>query len=181
MHCVNNAGYFRKKGEMRMICDLSTVLNHDGAVLDISGTVSFAEDAFGRDVSFADGVSVSGSITCRGNVLELCAHVEGAFLANCARCLKELKEELSFDFSETLVQEGDEVTDRDSVIVFAGMQIDLSDIVVSNILLHMDYRYLCSDDCRGICPKCGADLNQGDCGCVNDAIDPRWEKLKNFQ
>lgn len=164
-----------------MICDLSTVLNHDGAVLDISGTVSFAEDAFGADVSFADGAAVCGSITCRGNVLELSAHVEGAFLANCARCLKELKQTLSFDFTETLVQEGEEVTDRDSVIVFAGMQIDLSEIVVSNILLHLSYRYLCSETCRGICPKCGADRNLSDCGCVNDEIDPRWEKLKNFQ
>ena len=164
-----------------MICDLSTVLNNDGAVLEFSDTMPLEENACGADVCFANGVSVSGRITCRGDVLELSAHVEGAFEVGCARCLKELHREISFDFEETLVQEGEDVTDKDSVIVFGGMTLDISEIVVSNILLNLSYKYLCSDDCKGICSKCGADLNLGDCGCEKDEIDPRWEKLKNFK
>ena len=58
-----------------MICDLSTVINNDGAVLEFSDTLLIEEGACGADVSFADGVSVSGSIVCRGDVLELSAHV----------------------------------------------------------------------------------------------------------
>ncbi len=164
-----------------MICDLSTVIHNDGAVLDISGSISLEEGACGADVSFENGVCVSGTITCRGNVLELVAHVEGDFSVSCARCLKPLTHNISFDFEETLVQEGEDVTDKDSVIVFGGMELDISEIVVSNILLNLSYKYLCREDCKGLCPKCGADLNQGDCGCDNDEIDPRWEKLKNFK
>lgn len=164
-----------------MICDLSTVLNNDGAELEISGVMPLEKDACGTDVCFANGVAVSGKIICRGNVLELSAHVEGAFEVGCARCLKPLNRDVSFDFEETLVQEGEEVTDKDSVIVFAGMELDLSEIVVSNILLNLSYKYLCSEDCKGLCSKCGADLNVGDCGCEQGEIDPRWEKLKNFK
>lgn len=164
-----------------MICDLSTVLNNDGAELEISGIMPLEKDACGADICFANGVSVNGRIVCRGDVLELGAHVEGAFEVGCARCLKPLKREISFDFEETLVQEGEEVTDKDSVIVFAGMELDLTEIVVSNILLNLSYKYLCSEDCKGLCPKCGADLNEGDCGCEQGEIDPRWEKLKKFK
>ena len=109
-----------------MICDLSTVLNHDGAVLDILGTVSFAEDALGADISFADGVAVCGSITCRGNVLELSAHVEGAFSANCARCLKELKQEIAFDFSETSSFYADDAAGNRLNIDYDSMNEELS-------------------------------------------------------
>ena len=164
-----------------MICDLSTVLNNDGATLDFSGTLSFDSDACGADVTFPDGVTVAGKIIGRNDVLELSAHVEGKFKANCARCLKELDRELSFDFEETLAQEGNEIPDRDSVIIFEGTSIDVSEIALGNLLLNLSFKYLCSEDCKGICPICGADLNEGDCGCERDEIDPRWEKLKNFK
>ncbi len=164
-----------------MICDLSTVLNNDGATLDFSGTLSIDSDACGADVTFPEGVSVTGKITGRNDVLELSAHVEGGFKANCGRCLKELDCELSFDFEETLAQEGSEIPDRDSVIIFEGTSIDVSEIVVGNLLLNLSYKYLCSEDCKGICSMCGADLNKGDCGCEHDEIDPRWEKLKYFK
>lgn len=164
-----------------MICDLSSVLNNDGAILTINGNVDVGAVTDGLGVSFENGVSVSGQIVCRSDVLELTAHVEGNFKTNCARCLKELAIPLSFDFSEILTQDSEEIDDKDSVILFSGTTIDLSEIVSSNVLLNLSYKYLCSDDCRGICPKCGADLNNGACGCVNDEIDPRWEKLKNFK
>ena len=164
-----------------MVCDVSTVLNNDGAVLELSDVVSVSGDACGADVSFENGVSVSGKIIGRNGVLELSAHVEGRFAANCARCLKSLEREISFDFEETLAQETAEVSDRDSVIIFEGNQIDLGEIVISNLLLNLSYKYLCKEDCKGLCPKCGKDLNLGDCGCDLSEIDPRWEKLKNFK
>ena len=164
-----------------MICDLSSVLNNDGAILTITGNVDVGAVTDGLGVSFENGVSVSGKIVCRSDVLELTAHVEGKLKTNCARCLKELTIPLSFDFSEILTQDSENISDKDSVVIFSGTTIDLSEIVSSNVLLNLSYKYLCSEDCRGICPKCGADLNKGACGCKDDEIDPRWEKLKNFK
>lgn len=164
-----------------MVCDLRAILHNDGAELPFSGAVSLEEGALGADVAFENGVAVCGKLTCRGDVLELCAHVEGDFKVRCARCLKPLDHTVAFDLEETLVAEGEEIADRDSVVVFSGYSLDLSEIVASNILLHLSYRYLCKEDCRGLCPVCGADLNCGDCGCRQEEIDPRWEKLKNFK
>ncbi|MBO5929875.1 MAG: DUF177 domain-containing protein [Clostridia bacterium] len=164
-----------------MICDLSTVLNNDGATLSFSDALDVSKETEGLGIAFLSPVVVRGEIVCRNNVLNLSAHVEGEMTTNCARCLKELNLPVAFDFEETLSQDGEDVPDRDSVIVFSGTTIDLSDIVVSNLLLNLSYKYLCNDTCRGICQICGADLNQGDCGCSQDEIDPRWEQLKNFK
>lgn len=163
-----------------MKCDVSAVLNNDGAALKIAGKVEPKDDC-GQDILFDEAVSVSGDIVCRGSVLALSADVAGKFKTHCARCLKTLEIPLSFHFEETLAQNGENVTDKDSVILFSGTSIDLSDIVISNILLNLSYRYLCREDCRGLCPKCGKDLNLGSCGCDDDEIDPRWEVLKNFK
>lgn len=164
-----------------MICDLSSVLNNDGAEIEFSDTLDISSETNDLGIYFENGVKVFGKIVCRSDVLELTASAEGDFKTNCARCLKELNLNMSFDFEETLTQDSEEIADRDSVIVFSGNTVDLFDVVVSNILLNLSYKYLCSEECRGICPKCGHDLNDGDCGCVDDEIDPRWEKLKNFK
>ncbi len=164
-----------------MTCDLSAVLNNDGALLAVSGTVDVGGETEGIGVTFDNAVSVTGEIVCRSDVLELSAHVEGEAKTNCARCLKELTIPLSFDFTETLCQDSEEIDDKDSVIVFSGTTVDLSEIVISNLLLNLSYKYLCRDDCRGLCPQCGKDLNEGGCNCEHDEIDPRWEKLKNFK
>lgn len=164
-----------------MICDLSSVLNNEGAELRFSKAMAIGDVTDGLGITFPENVQVDGTIVCRSDVLELTAHMEGTFVTNCARCLKELTCPLSVDFSETLVQETEEIPDRDSVVVFEGTSVDLSELVLSNLLLNLSYKYLCKEDCRGICPKCGADLNEKTCDCAEDEIDPRWEMLKNFK
>ena len=55
--------------------------------------------------------------------------------------------------------------------------IDIDDIVANNFLMNVEGKYLCSEDCKGLCQHCGADLNEGDCGCSQENIDPRWAAL----
>ena len=50
-------------------------------------------------------------------------------------------------------------------------------MVADNFLMNVEGRYLCSEDCKGLCPQCGADLNVEECGCNNENIDPRWSTL----
>ncbi|MBQ3225937.1 MAG: DUF177 domain-containing protein, partial [Clostridia bacterium] len=64
--------------------------------------------------------------------------------------------------------------------VFEGHEIELDDIIESNILVNLSLKYLCSDDCKGLCPVCGADRNLTDCSCGQDEIDPRMAGLKNL-
>ena len=64
---------------------------------------------------------------------------------------------------------------------YAGKEIDLTPAVREQILLYIPPPLLCRDDCLGLCPKCGKDLNEGACGCDRSVIDPRWAALKGIQ
>ena len=55
--------------------------------------------------------------------------------------------------------------------------LELSYVLTDSFLMDVSGRYLCSDDCKGLCPHCGTDLNVSECNCENEYIDPRWEKL----
>jgi len=57
-------------------------------------------------------------------------------------------------------------------------EISLDDDIRQILLLQIPIKVLCSEDCRGICPHCGANLNTESCNCKNEHIDSRWEKLK---
>jgi uncharacterized protein len=83
--------------------------------------------------------------------------------------------------SEYESREAAELTEEElSVSVFDGEAIDVDEIVKEQILLAVPTRMLCREDCKGICPECGADKNTGECNCVTNEIDPRWAALKDL-
>ena len=67
----------------------------------------------------------------------------------------------------------------DYVVPVEGM-IDVSEMLIEQILLDFPYRHLCKEDCKGLCPKCGKDLNEGSCGCPTDDPDPRFDVLRKL-
>ncbi len=79
------------------------------------------------------------------------------------------KAEASFEL-ETLDEEG-----------YTGKQIDLTPAMREQILLSIPPSPVCREDCKGLCPSCGKDLNDGACGCDRTVVDPRWEALKGLQ
>ena len=162
-----------------MVCDVSAIMNMEGASASFSGTLD--KISLAPDIEVIS-TQIDANFTCTGGVLDLTADVKAQIVTSCARCLKEITFPLTFDFSETLVLSGQDVSaDADSVIFFEGREIDVGEIAINNLMLSMSTKYLCKDDCLGLCPKCGKDLNEGDCGCDFVEIDPRWEKLKNFK
>ena len=164
-----------------MLVDVSSVLKVEGESISVSGKVCFSQDSLSKaGPFFHDDVVFSGSITNIGNVLELKGNVGGTFTVLCARCMKELEKTFDIDFTELLVNSTDDVSDKDAVLVFEGHEIELDDIIESNILVNLSLKYLCSDDCKGLCPVCGADRNLTDCSCGQDEIDPRMAGLKNL-
>lgn len=94
----------------------------------------------------------------------------------CARCLKRFiyRIEATFDqkYSENGGQE-DELTIR-------GDEIDIESPVIESIILALPVKALCSQACKGICPHCGKDLNEGECACEKDDYDPRLAVLKEL-
>lgn len=96
---------------------------------------------------------------------------------NCDLCLSAFETKLDFDLSEVYSETPD---DDQEIWELSDKTIDLKPAVIANIMLNLPMQVLCSDDCKGLCPKCGHNLNDGDCGCDRGYVNPQFEKLLNL-
>ncbi len=148
------------------------IQKNEGAVLNFDD-VSIPLAAFERNgelFSFPVPVVLSGNFTNIGSgTVRLRAQGEYTLRLRCARCLKEFDRKFPLRIEEMLKSE-------DAV---HGMY-DISESVFDTVLLSMDLRYLCKPDCKGLCSKCGADLNEEECGCARVEIDPRLSILNQL-
>lgn len=136
-------------------------------------TVEFNGDSF----IFDDNTVIKGMITYSNPQLILNATATGSFSVNCARCMKECKTQFKFDISEVL-SNSDNVSE--DIIYFSGKEIDISEIAQNAFLSIAPIRVLCNENCLGLCPQCGTDLNIATCNCEDDDIDPRMSVLNNL-
>lgn len=96
----------------------------------------------------------------------------------CSRCLTDYQDELQTDFSERFVRaDPADLADEDERIPALGDQIELDPYLEQEILLAMPYTPLCSEECAGLCPVCGANRNEHVCECRTERIDPRLADL----
>lgn len=160
-----------------MIIDLSEIIRDVDVKIRLDHDIDFEPVEFlGESFTFEKPLHIKGSICNNSKSLELKAKVFGTMGANCARCREPLTVEVRFDIDEVIMQNADGLDDED-VIVIEGESIDIKEIVLYNFLMNVSGKYLCSDDCKGLCPKCGVNLNLESCTCDDDEIDPRWAKL----
>ncbi|MGM1045336.1 MAG: YceD family protein [Bacillota bacterium] len=120
--------------------------------------------------------SVTGSVDVRGRL-------QGQLEIRCSRCLKSVTEQLDIPFHEVFqpVENPDDVQDGDEDITYVkGESVDLAQYVEEALVLYLPLAPVCSEDCKGLCPSCGKDLNQDSCDCDTEVIDPRLAGLKDF-
>jgi len=101
----------------------------------------------------------------------------------CARCLEPFKQKLinDTDFIATSYKKDGAITDdEDRVYYDANLRADLWEIVRQTVILALSLKPLCREDCKGLCPHCGTNLNKKKCKCVVKEIDPRLEPLKKL-
>jgi len=107
----------------------------------------------------------------------------------CSRCLKTFSHDLDAAFTlfylpqtEWKKDEEVELKYEDMVIgYYDGVQLDVDLMVLEQIELALPMRFICREGCRGLCPSCGADLNEGSCSCKADTTDSRLAVLKDFR
>ena len=116
-------------------------------------------------------IHVVGSMTYGGNEYLLAGRLSVKARLSCSRCLKPVERDISLDFDEEFDEE--EYPGDDAVI-------DLEDVSTQLWVTSVPMQVLCRDDCKGLCPICGSDLNEGECGCQADSIDPRLEALRGL-
>ena len=124
-------------------------------------------------------VRVVGAITVRAGVVQLSARATFVFHGRCDRCLSAFDRAYDVPLEHILVATLED-EENDDYILLENYHLDLDDLVLADMLLELPYKSLCREDCRGLCPLCGKDLNDGLCGCRSQSVDPRLEVLRQL-
>jgi uncharacterized protein len=142
------------------------------------------EDAALEEPVFADFI-----LTHKERDLRVEGAVRTAIRYQCSRCLKDFSHALDTSFNLFYLPQAEwkrdeevELKYEDMVIgYYDGIRLDVDLMVLEQIELAMPMKFICREDCRGLCPSCGADLNDGSCPCKGDATDTRLAVLKDFR
>ncbi|MBQ7822197.1 MAG: DUF177 domain-containing protein [Clostridia bacterium] len=133
------------------------------------------------DVVFEPEVHVNGELTNNGGYMRLALLCSIAYDAICARCLKEVNDTININFEKTVCEEGDlQNTDNDDYVEINDGMLDIDEALIEDMILNFPLKIVCDENCMGLCPKCGKDLNSGSCSCVTKEIDPRLAPLLKF-
>jgi uncharacterized protein len=164
-----------------MKLNLVEVLRETGNREDVRGELKIDNISYrGEEFRFITSPYFDGYVYNNGQSLTLKGQVSMKLEVNCARCMKSIERDFEFELEETLVREDKNPDPDGDEIVFSGEEIDIADIVIDGFYVNVPGKFLCKEDCKGLCPECGADLNEGECGCDTETIDPRWEALKKI-
>ncbi|OXS52578.1 hypothetical protein B1A99_33190 [Cohnella sp. CIP 111063] len=102
----------------------------------------------------------------------------------CSRCLEPVEEKIEVPFEEQfrIVAEEEEEASEDveEAVPVTEERIDLAPYVMEEFVVQLPYAPLCSEDCKGLCPECGTNLNEQSCGCNTEKIDPRMAALQDW-
>jgi uncharacterized protein len=164
------------------------MLRIDLAALREGPVETAAEIAAGDPLVAGTGVALAAPLVVTGR---LSTAGEGKYYwqarlvtvvqAECRRCLAPVRVPLSQSLGLIFVAEDEAGEDDDCYVVPRRANVlDLSEAVREELILAAPQFVECRDDCRGLCPRCGADLNAGPCGCQRDT-DPRWAALTKLR
>jgi uncharacterized protein len=104
-----------------------------------------------------------------------------AVAGQCRRCLAPVTVPVAADIGALFTQDPDALEDPDAYpLTAAATEVDLMPAIREELILTVLRYVLCREDCRGLCPRCGQDLNAGPCGCA-PATDPRWRAFESLK
>lgn len=173
---------------MSLIIDLSKLRNKVGAKENIDLTTE--EISFSEDLTFFKPLIIKMEVINTGFVYDLKGTLSTELKTICSRCLEDLVFPLASTFEEKLISSTDlfklgEINQKqieEEYRVFnKDDTIDITGVVIEHIFNALPLKFLCSDHCQGLCPRCGKNLNKENCKCVIEEIDPRLAILAHFK
>ena len=158
-----------------MLLNVKPILNAPGKQLDFQFELDLSDMEFSGQCPISRLVAVSGEVRNTAGILELTLNARSTLDAVCDRCGKAFAQEKDVPFACMLAEELQNEENDEIVLLEDGM-VDVGDLARTAFILGMDTKTLCSEDCKGLCPRCGADLNLGPCSCEKE-VDPRLAVL----
>lgn len=164
-----------------MIINLKKFLLSDDMVYNVSDRLKLTDEKFLEESRLKNEIEFDGKFFKVDKSLLLEAKVNYFYAESCARCLKEFENKITAKFNAIIVDALDEDYEaEDMQILIKDSFVDLEESIKQLVYLSMPMKALCKSSCKGICSKCGINLNTDKCECNDFVIDPRLEKLKTL-
>ena len=163
-----------------MLLGLSKIIDCPGQSIPFSVSVDLSDLCYGVSYPVSEPVLAQGTVRNTAGVLMMEGQVRTTIHGLCDRCAGEFHREIEFPIDVVLVTElASEENEDEWVFPLVGDSADLDDIVRTVFVLNLDSKLLCKEDCKGLCPRCGKNLNDGKCTCEKE-LDPRLAALRQF-
>ncbi len=161
-----------------MILDVRPILCAPGKTLEFQFQMDLSDVEFEGRYPASRPVETKGLVRNTAGLLELSLSAWTTLDSVCDRCGKEFLQEKEVSYSCMLAEELQN-EDSDEIVLLEDGRVDVGDLARTEFILGMDTKTLCSEDCKGLCPRCGADWNIGPCSCKKEP-DPRMAALANL-
>ena len=163
-----------------MLLGLSEIMDRPGASVTFSTSVDLHDLLYGNCYPVSEPVLASGTVRNTAGVLVMTGNITTTIHGVCDRCASDYVSDVTFPIDVVLVKElSNEENEDEWVFPLEGDSADLDDIIRTVFVLNMDSKLLCSEDCKGLCCRCGKNLNDGPCNCQKE-LDPRFAALQQL-
>ena len=159
-----------------MVIDLKRIFVNDNSSLPIEYALDLSTVEYAGSYPLKKPIKISGAVFNKASLVRLEAEIYFEFDAPCDRCGTDTKHSHTIALDKSLAAsiEGEE---SDTILLVPDMKLDLDELIYSEVLVSLPMKHLCKADCKGICFKCGKNLNEGKCDCPEKEIDPRLAAL----
>lgn len=161
-----------------MFIELEPIFNNVGEQKNFKFDIDLSGEEFDGIFPFKTPVMVAGVVKNASGIVTLEYDVDFSYDGFCDRCAERLEKSFHYSFSHTLVLSLNN-EESDDLMLVEDLHFEVDPLAIEDIFLSLPTKILCSDDCAGICPQCGKNLNKGTCDCKKQ-IDPRLAVLQQL-
>ena len=159
---------------------LAQIMDRPGERVSYSTSVDLSDLLYGTTYPVSEPVVAEGSVRNTAGVMVMTGTIRTRIHGVCDRCATEFDRDVEIPIDVVLVQElADEENEDEWVFPLVEDSADLDDIIRTVFVLNMDSKLLCKPDCKGLCCRCGKNLNDGKCDCQKE-LDPRFAALRQL-
>ena len=163
-----------------MLLGLSKIIDCPGASVPFSVSIDLSDLLYGETYPVSEPVLAEGVVRNTAGVLVMTGSLHTTIHGVCDRCASDFDRFVEFPLDVVLVTElTNEENEDEWVFPLEGDSADLEDIVRTVFVLNLDSKLLCKEDCKGLCCRCGKNLNHEACNCQKE-LDPRFAALKQL-
>ena len=159
-----------------MIIDLKKIFVNENSSMPIDYSLDLSDLEFSGVFPLKKPVTLKGTVSNKASLVRFEAVVSYEYDAPCDRCGTDTATRYSVKVEKSLAAsiEGEE---SDTILLVPDMKFNLEEFLYSETIVSLPMKHLCKEDCKGICFKCGKNLNEGKCDCPQKEIDPRLAAL----